>query len=93
METPKLAYVEWLDINTNAGPWVDEPENTLPSKCQSFGWLVVDAESHIAISAAYSDQDATDGGHREVLQCHSIPRGCITKLEVFLLETLLAQRA
>ncbi len=93
MEHPKLCYVEWLDINTDIeGPWC-KPEANKPSPCFSFGWLLADTETHITVSATYSDHDDDTDGGRESLTCSSIPRGCITKLEVFTLGALLAQQA
>jgi hypothetical protein len=79
MEQPKLCYIEWVDINTNCGPWVEvASDNTEPSPCYSFGWLIYEHEDYVTISATYSDHE--DSEKREAIAPHAIPRGCIRTL-------------
>lgn len=88
-EPPKLCRIEWLDINTHTGPWVDLPDSTRPSECFSVGWLIYEDEDYVTISATYSDGD----DNRQALVITAIPRGCIKRLEYLDLGKLLVQPA
>ncbi len=89
--SPKLAFCVWLDINNNQGPWVELPDSTRPSVCFTFGWLIHDEPDFVTVSSTYSDH--VDDGPREAMMTSVIPRCCITKLEVFTLDALLAQQS
>lgn len=79
-DSPKVAYIEWLDINNNAGPWVELPDETRPSICHSFGWLLHDDPEFVTISATYSDHE--NNGHREAMMTTALPKCCITKMQI-----------
>lgn len=84
MESPKAVYIEWVDINSDGGPWVDLPDTLRPSHCQTIAWLLSQQEDSVNISATVSESQA--------LQTISIPLGCIKRMEFITLETLLEQR-
>lgn len=80
MEQPKPCYIEWYDINTDGGPWVNFPVVMRPSLCRSVAWLLFEDEDSITISSTWSEADVEDECHG-ALQAVSIPRGCIRKLQ------------
>lgn len=74
MSVPEAVYVEWVD-STSAHPWTAPDDAPEPLVCKSIGWLVVERDDHIVVSASWDSQDP---GHFDAPI--SIPRVAIIGL-------------
>lgn len=82
-EPLSLAYVEWLDIHTRDG-WSDLSDEDLePARCTSVGILVANTDDFVRFTPCISTTQS--------LVILAIPKGCIKRLEILTLETLLKQ--
>ena len=68
----KLARIEWLDIQSFDGPWMDlaEAKGMKPVAMETIGWLIEITDTHVVICSTRSE----DG---DVGSVNSIPRGVI----------------
>jgi hypothetical protein len=76
----QVAYVEWFDINHRDG-WIELPDDIEPAPVTTVGFVVLDTESFIRLTPCH--------GGTEGLVTMAIPKGCIKRLEILTLETLL----
>jgi hypothetical protein len=65
--------VIWEDIVAHSGWLKQEAFDQPPAVITTIGWLTVDFEAFITVSASYG----VDGDIREYNQHITIPRGCI----------------
>lgn len=73
-----LVKVNWQDSSMSRNGWIDfdEIEDILDLDIVSVGFLILDGASQIILASSYSEDSS------EVGQLITIPKGCITSIEV-----------
>lgn len=74
--TRRLVRVDWVDsCSFSRQQWrsIDESKGLEPSKIQSVGFVLSEDKEHIVLTGSLDEEDHANG-------CHTIPRGCITKI-------------
>lgn len=76
-KTPKMVLVDWVDSTSfNAQRWRDREESKqlTPAKIQSVGFVLAESKEHIVLTGSLDGEEGHASG------CHTIPRGCITRM-------------
>lgn len=83
MKEYPLVLVNWSDIQSDDGPWVDMKEipEYMPVVVETAGWLITDAEKYITLVSTLSEDKEFTGS-----VC-SIPKGCINSVREIVSES------
>ncbi len=72
----KAVLIDWIDsCSFGRQLWRDaeESKQLTPSKIQSVGFILAESKQHITLTGSMDEEDHVHG-------CHTIPRGCITRI-------------
>jgi len=71
-----LVIVDWLDITSHDGAWLDieEAKKYVPSRMRTVGFLLKEEPDYIVVVSTVSDDLDTVGS------ANAIPRGCLISI-------------